>query len=132
MTMCEHANEVPRLCRCPQDCPCRLTMCKLREREGDQPLPVPNTHPHIHDLVCDDMQRRKAVGVARYGVALQPHNGRDALRDAYEEVLDTAVYLKQAIVERDGLQQKSRALCSQCRREYAKWPDGRCEECYWA
>ena len=38
----------------------------------------------------------------RYGTALQPHNGRDALLDAYEEALDLAMYLKQAIVERDG------------------------------
>lgn len=34
-------------------------------------------------------------------IALQPHNGRDALRDAYEESLDLVCYLRQAIEERD-------------------------------
>jgi hypothetical protein len=29
------------------------------------------------------------------------NNGRDALLDAYEEALDLACYLKQAILERD-------------------------------
>ena len=29
-------------------------------------------------------------------------NGRDALLDAYEEAIDLCMYLKQAIVERDG------------------------------
>jgi hypothetical protein len=56
----------------------------------------------VVDLVVADMQARKALGAQRYGVALQPFNGRDALRDAYEEALDLAMYLKQAIMERDG------------------------------
>jgi len=30
-----------------------------------------------------------------------PFNGRDALKDAYEEALDLAMYLKQAMIERD-------------------------------
>jgi len=33
---------------------------------------------------------------------LVPHNGRDALRDAYEEALDLCQYLRQALYERDG------------------------------
>jgi hypothetical protein len=33
---------------------------------------------------------------------LQAFNGRDALRDAYEEALDLACYLRQAIAERDA------------------------------
>ena len=48
------------------------------------------------------MLKRDAVGRAKYGVPLQAHNGRDALQDAYEEVLDLAVYLRQAIEERNG------------------------------
>jgi hypothetical protein len=32
---------------------------------------------------------------------LQPHNGRDCLMDAYQEALDLAMYLRQAIFERD-------------------------------
>lgn len=74
---------------------------ELRERPGDQPLPVPNEHPDIQSQVIADIEARRELGIQRYGSALQPHNGRDALRDAYEEALDLAMYLKQAIVERD-------------------------------
>ncbi|HWU22205.1 MAG TPA: hypothetical protein VN088_11815 [Nocardioides sp.] len=75
-------------------------MPELRLREGDQPLPVPNSRPAIQDLVIADMAARRQVGIARYGTPLQPFNGRDALQDAYEEALDLATYLRQAIEER--------------------------------
>lgn len=48
-----------------------------------------------------DLEGRKAVGLSTYGRALTPFNGRDALWDAYEEALDLACYLRQAIAERD-------------------------------
>lgn len=69
-------------------------------REGDtQPMPQVNDHPDIQSQVIADIEARREVGIKRYGTALQPHNGRDALVDAYEEVLDLACYLKQRIVE---------------------------------
>jgi hypothetical protein len=67
----------------------------------EQQLPTPNGSPHIHDLVSEDHQARKALGTERYGTPLQADNGRDALRDAYEESLDLSVYLRQAIEERN-------------------------------
>lgn len=71
-------------------------------REGDtQPMPVVNDSPDIQSMVIADIEARREVGIKRYGTALQPHNGRDALQDAYEEAIDLAMYLKQAIVERD-------------------------------
>jgi hypothetical protein len=48
------------------------------------------------------MAARDALGAERYGTRLQPHNGRDAMRDAYEEVLDLCVYLRSVLYERDG------------------------------
>lgn len=66
----------------------------------EQPLPEGNDNPRIHDLVSADIQKRKEVGIQRYGQALQADNGRNALTDAYEEVLDFAVYLRQEIEER--------------------------------
>lgn len=54
----------------------------------------------IQRLVREDLEKREALGVERYGAPLRPHNGRDALLDAYEEALDLACYLKQAIIER--------------------------------
>lgn len=74
----------------------------LRLRDGDQPLPVPNGHPAITGLVVADIEARRQLGITRYGTPLQPHNGRDALRDAYEEALDLVHYLRQAIYERDN------------------------------
>ena len=68
----------------------------------DQPSPVGNDLPAVWDLVVSDMLDRDQVGRQRYGTPLQPHNGRDALVDAYQEALDLAVYLRQAIFERDG------------------------------
>lgn len=69
----------------------------------EQPMPVPQIGADsIQSLVRKDLEERERVGVQRYGTPLQARNGRDALRDAYEEALDLACYLKQAIVERGG------------------------------
>jgi hypothetical protein len=67
----------------------------------EQNLPKINDNAYIHDLVCEDHQDRKIIGTERYGTPLQADNGRDALRDAYEEVLDQSVYLRQVIEERN-------------------------------
>lgn len=58
---------------------------------------------HVSVLVASDAIERDAVGRQRYGVPLTPGNGRDSLRDAYEESLDLAVYLKNALVEREDI-----------------------------
>lgn len=90
-----------------------------RQRLGDQPPPVPNDGPSMHDLVCDDLaswpaapgdieavraglQERKRLGLERYSSLLQAHNNRDAWRDLTEELEDAAVYAKQVIVEHAG------------------------------
>jgi len=67
-----------------------------------QANPVKNENACVQDLVIEDIQARKQVGVQRYGTVLQPFNGRDALMDAYQEALDLCQYLKQAIYERDN------------------------------
>ena len=77
-------------------------MTGLRQRPGDQPLPVPNAHPAIQDLVLADIEARRELGIQRYGTPLQPFNGRDSLRDAYEEALDLAIYLRQLIYETEA------------------------------
>lgn len=76
-------------------------MTELKQRAGDQPLPVKNDSDDIQSQVVADITRRRKVGISRYGTALQPHNGRDALLDLYEELLDGVMYVKQAMVERD-------------------------------
>lgn len=67
---------------------------------ADQPPPVQNERPCIQDLVIADMAERKRLGMGRYGTALQPHNGRDALVDMYQEDLDRVMYARQLIEER--------------------------------
>lgn len=51
-------------------------------------------------LVLSDLRERVRVGAQEYGEPLTTQNGRDALQDAYEEALDLAMYLRQAIAER--------------------------------
>jgi hypothetical protein len=68
--------------------------------------PVPNDNPAVWDLVIQDMIDRDKLGTKRYGVRLQPFNGRDSLWDAYQEALDLVVYLRQTIFERDSEKMK--------------------------
>lgn len=73
------------------------------EREGpnrQQPMPVPNASAPVWELVIADMKERDRIGEQRYGTRLQANNGRDALVDLYQELLDAAVYTRQLIEER--------------------------------
>lgn len=56
----------------------------------------------IARLVQSDIESRAIIGERKYGERLKPHNGRDALTDAYQEALDLCNYLRQSIYERDG------------------------------
>lgn len=64
-----------------------------------EPKPIINDGPSMHDLVIADMNHRKQFGLNKYKTILQANNGRNAIQDAYEEVLDLAVYLRQVIEE---------------------------------
>jgi hypothetical protein len=68
----------------------------------DEPPPTRNDWPAIQDLVMADVAKRKEQGITKYGTALQPHNGRDALVDLYQELLDACQYIRQLLFERDG------------------------------
>lgn len=50
--------------------------------------------------VLKDIAERSKMGQVKYGTPLMTHNGRKPLIDAYQEVLDLAVYLKQELLER--------------------------------
>ena len=75
-------------------------MSDERDPETDQQLPIKNDSPAIQDLVISDIEERKQLGLKKYGTLLQANNGRDMLLDAYQEVLDLAIYLRGAIEER--------------------------------
>lgn len=68
----------------------------------EQVAPTPNDRPPVWPMVIKDMENRDCEGRRKYGTPLQPHNGRDALVDAYQEALDLCVYMRQLIFERDG------------------------------
>lgn len=68
----------------------------------EEPAPVDQGSPSVHDLVVSDFEERKQHGLNVYGVTLQGGNGRDQLRDAYMEALDLTCYLRAALFERDG------------------------------
>lgn len=70
--------------------------------------------PLIHQLVVNDIKdsgngeaqevlsdilSRQALGIDKYGTALRAFNGRNAIKDSYEEALDMCCYLRQAIFE---------------------------------
>lgn len=81
-----------------------------------QPDPIHNAHRSVHDevialleqvsgpdhdtgAVIAAMQERKRKGLETYNTILQPFNGRDALQDALEELLDAAAYMQQRLLE---------------------------------
>lgn len=71
-------------------------------RPGDQGYPTTNDLPSMHEKAREDIAARKELGVQRYGVALQPANGRDAIRDWYEEACDGLIYGAQVVWEQDN------------------------------
>tara|TARA_R110000824_G_scaffold30868_12_gene101058 strand:+ start:7702 stop:7917 length:216 start_codon:yes stop_codon:yes gene_type:complete len=58
-----------------------------------------NDRVKVIQFVQEDLYERSVIGTRKYGEALHTFNGRGALQDAYEEVLDLAMYLKQQILE---------------------------------
>ena len=66
---------------------------------NSEPSPLSNDSIPIWELVTTDMKARDSFGRRKYGTPLQSNNGRNALIDAYQECLDLAVYLRQAIEE---------------------------------
>lgn len=63
-----------------------------------QPAPKGSGSP-ILGMVLADLTNRALEGKEKYGEPLLAHNGRNPLWDAYQEALDLAMYLRQAIEE---------------------------------
>ena len=53
----------------------------------------------ILGMVLADLTNRALEGADKYGEPLKAHNGRNALWDLYQELLDAAMYIRQAIEE---------------------------------
>jgi hypothetical protein len=80
----------------------RALQHKIKEKlMAEQPKPQ-GKGAAIFPLVISDLQAREKKGIETYGESLRANNGRDALRDLYEELLDAALYVKQMMVEREA------------------------------
>ena len=90
-----------RKCRFCGFIDCYNNSC-LKSPNTPEPQPEKNNQPAVWDLVLADIKERDQIGANKYGIRLQPFNGRDVLKDAYQEALDLVVYLRQAIYERDN------------------------------
>ena len=82
---------------------------KKAKQHTEQPLPTPGV-VDVAPLIIEDMKARMQVGIERYGRPLQTFNGRDSSRDAYEEILDLAVYHRQMVEEMKVLRAENEEL----------------------
>ncbi len=55
----------------------------------------------IVDVVLADIRERAETGKRKYGTYLETNNGRNPLWDAYQEAIDLAMYLRQALLEQE-------------------------------
>lgn len=84
----------------------------------EQPPPIPNGRRDVQQMVIDDHLARREHGIREYGTPLQPCNGRSALIDLYQELLDATVYVRQELEERSmaaaqAVEVVARVLCGQ-------------------
>ena len=86
----------------------------------------------IYRQVIRDVEARAEVGKATYGrYLMEDVNGRNPLQDAYEEQIDGAKYLKQAIQERRALIEYVARLRSALEKALDHLPYGHDDNCRW-
>lgn len=96
----------------------------LRLRPGDQPLPTEGQQD-VQSALIARLEERRALGIERYGRPLQTFNGRKALQDLLEELLDGANYALQAEMEWEAVQARVSAALA---KHHADW-EGDCTSC---
>ena len=79
--------------------------------------------------IAGEFAERNAKGVETYGRTLMTFNGRDALRDAREEVLDTYVYLTQLAMEIEAKDAAIRLLIDRLHAIHGSQPFRACHVC---
>lgn len=67
----------------------------------------------ILSQVYNDLKERDRKGIETYGTSLTTFNGRNSLLDAYEEVLDLAMYIKQKLEEDKHITEKAVSIINQ-------------------
>lgn len=99
-----------------------------KQREGDQILPTGSTEiADDQSLVIADIEARRQVGIARYGQAHVPFNGRNTMLDAYEETLDFLVYQRSLLRLRETTKAEVTDIVAKVIRENEGDPFGYAE-----
>lgn len=80
-----------------------------------QPPPLAG-QTDITPLVIADLEARREMGIAKYGVPLTVENGRDHAMDMWQEMLDMVVYAKCMLVKRAQLKIRMRSVIDQMYR----------------
>lgn len=63
-----------------------------------EPMPIKGSTTVWKEVLADIVDRAE-FGHSRYNTELKTFNGRDALVDTYQELIDGAMYVKQRIME---------------------------------
>jgi hypothetical protein len=96
----------------------------LRQRPGDQPLPTEGQES-VQDALIAHIEKRKALGIQRYGRPLETFNGRNAPQDLLEELLDGATYAMQIAMEIAATQKR----INEALAKHLTASTGRCSSC---
>jgi hypothetical protein len=98
----------------------------LRTRPGDQVLP--DGDESLEDdqtLLIRDIEERRQVGIQRYRQGHRPFNGRNTVRDWYEEQLDGLVYARSILrmhdADRDTLVAEVSKALEKAEDEHPHW-----------
>lgn len=94
---CEHEKKSLRECG-----PCFGNMLepKSDQRQATKKEPAPKgTGKKVINEVVMDLKARSCMGEKKYGTPLRTFNGRNAMMDLYQELLDSVMYAKQVLIE---------------------------------
>ncbi len=81
------------------DAVCFTPFVSVEDAATAKQSPPKGSGRQILDMVLADLTNRALEGKEKYGEPLKARNGRNSLWDAYQEALDLAMYLRQAIEE---------------------------------
>lgn len=77
-------------------------MADKRDPKRDQPLPKPG-ELNVQEVLSKAVLERMRYGIDKYGSPLETFNGRDPIRDVWEELLDALTYMTQIRLERGDI-----------------------------
>lgn len=74
----------------------------MLDSKASTPQPPPISGKiDVAPVVIADIQERVEAGKEKYGTLLQTHNGRSALWDLYQELIDACMYVRQRLLEEE-------------------------------